>query len=159
MAQAARSSGRSDLLQGRTIGRRWLRPSPRTAPPRPISSSARARGSRFRWTEAAQIVDELANGLLSLGVRKGDGFAILGADHTRVGDLDFALALIGAIGAPIYPSSSPRDSRYVVAHSEAIGVFCEDDEQRAKVAALALEHRLTFVDLDALRRARPRLRA
>jgi long-chain acyl-CoA synthetase len=31
------------------------------------------------WDEAARAVEELAHGLLSLGVRKGDAFAILGS--------------------------------------------------------------------------------
>ena len=36
------------------------------------------------WPEAAERVDALANGLLALGVKKGDAFAILGNDQPRV---------------------------------------------------------------------------
>src|SRR5207248_8560913 len=64
---------------------------------------------------------------------------------------DFALALVGAIGAPVYANSSAKDAQYVVTHSEAIGVLCEDQGQRAKVEPLGLEHLLTFADLDDLR--------
>ena len=64
---------------------------------------------------------------------------------------DFALALVGAITAPVYASASPKDAQYVVEHSEAIGALCEDDDQRAKLDGLALAHVLTFADLDALR--------
>jgi long-chain acyl-CoA synthetase len=103
------------------------------------------------WPEAAQAVDELAHGLLALGVRKGDAFAILARTTLEWALFDFALALVGAVTAPVYASSSPKDAQYVVAHSEAIGVLCEDDEQRAKLDGLTLEHVLTFPDLDALR--------
>ena len=101
--------------------------------------------------EAALAVDELANGLLALGVRKGDAFAILASTRLEWALFDLALALIGAIGAPIYPNSSPRDCAYVVEHSEAVGILCEDDGQRQMVESLALEHVLTFGDLPELR--------
>jgi long-chain acyl-CoA synthetase len=103
------------------------------------------------WAEAAQAVDEIAHGLLALGVRKGDAFAILASTRLEWVLFDFALGLIGAVGAPIYMNSSPRDAVYVTEHSEAVGVLCEDDEQRAKLAGLQLEHVLTFADLPALR--------
>ena len=101
--------------------------------------------------EAALAVDELANGLLALGVRKGDAFAILASTRLEWALFDLALALIGAIGAPIYPNSSPRDCAYVVEHSEAVGILCEDDGQRQNVESLAVEHVLTFGDLPELR--------
>ena len=78
-------------------------------------------------------MDDLANGLLALGVRKGDAFAILGATSLEWCLFDFALGLVGAIGAPVYANSSPQDCAYVLDHSEAVGVLVEDDEQLAKV--------------------------
>ena len=151
MTQAATLEPRSDLLQGRTIGRLWLTAvSENRATPAYLVERDGA-WQEVRWAEAAQIVDELAHGLLSLGVRKGDAFATLGQTTLEWAMFDFALALIGAVGAPIYANSSARDAQYVVAHSEAIGVLCEDEEQRAKVEPLALAHTLTFADLDDLR--------
>jgi acyl-CoA synthetase (AMP-forming)/AMP-acid ligase II len=57
------------------------------------------------------------------------------SDRTRIewALIDFALGLVGAIGAPVYPTSSAADCTYIVAHSEAVGMLVEDDEQRAKV--------------------------
>jgi long-chain acyl-CoA synthetase len=103
------------------------------------------------WAEAAQAVDEIAHGLLALGVRKGDAFAILASTRLEWVLFDFALGLIGAVGAPIYMNSSPKDAVYVAEHSEAVGVLCEDEEQRATLAGLDLEHVLTFSDLPGLR--------
>jgi long-chain acyl-CoA synthetase len=107
------------------------------------------------WDEAAERVWLLANGLLSRGVRKGDAFSILARNTLDWALLDFALAHVGAVGAAIYANSSPRDVQYVLAHSEAVGVVCEDEAQRAKVDAgraelPSLEHVLTFADLPAL---------
>jgi long-chain acyl-CoA synthetase len=105
--------------------------------------------------EAARRVDDIANGLLSLGIRKGDAFAILGATSLEWCLFDFALGLIGAVGAPIYASSSPRDCAYVIRHSESVGILVEDEEQRAKVDERRgdlprLEHVIAFADLPAL---------
>src|ERR1700751_4191647 len=65
-----------------------------------------------RRREAEAAVTELANALLALG-------------------------LVGAVGAPIYASSSPRDVQYVLEHSQAVGVLVEDEEQRAKLGTFA----------------------
>ena len=85
------------------------------------------------WTpvplaEAARRVDELANGLLALGVRKGDSFGILAGTRVEWCLFDFALALVGGVTAPIYANSSPEDCRYVLSHSDAVGVLVEDDD-------------------------------
>ncbi|MGH3003658.1 MAG: AMP-dependent synthetase/ligase [Gaiellaceae bacterium] len=103
------------------------------------------------WAEAAEAVDELANGLLAAGVRKGDAFGILARTTLEWALFDFALALVGAVGAPVYASSSKGDARYVLEHSESVGVLVEDDEQRAKVETLGLSTVLAFEDLPALR--------
>ena len=96
-----------------------------------------------------------ANGLLARDVGKGDAFALLARNSLEWALLDFALARVGAVGVPIYASSSAKDVGYLLAHSEAVGVVCEDEEQLAKVEAVSgelpsLRHVLTFADLPAL---------
>jgi long-chain acyl-CoA synthetase len=104
------------------------------------------------WDEAGRAVDEIAHGLLALGIRKGDAFATLGSTRLEWVLFDFALGLIGAVGAPIYANSSPKDCAYVIEHSEAVGILCEDDAQRGKLNGIELPHVLTFDGLDDLRR-------
>ena len=104
------------------------------------------------WQEAAARVSAYAHGLLSLGLRKGDAFAILARTTAEWALFDFALGSIGVIGVPIYPNSSAKDTGYILDHSEAVGVLCEDEAQRAKVdevrdAIDRLRHVLTFADL------------
>ncbi|HKG09396.1 MAG TPA: long-chain fatty acid--CoA ligase [Gaiellaceae bacterium] len=107
------------------------------------------------WDEAATAVEELANGLLSLGLKKGDAFGIVGRTTPEWCVFDFALGSIGVIPAPVYPSSSAKDTHYVLDHSDAVGVLVEDDEQLAKVREggeiARLEHVYRFADLDDLR--------
>jgi long-chain acyl-CoA synthetase len=96
-------------------------------------------------------VDEIANGLLALGIRKGDAVGILAQTTLEWALFDYALARIGAVGAAIYANGSPADCRYVLEHSDAVGVLVEDEEQRAKVADLRLPHTISFPELDGLR--------
>ena len=107
------------------------------------------------WNEAAERVDAYANGLLALGIRKGDAFAILATTQVEWALFDFALGQVGAIGAAIYANSSPKDVGYILEHSDSVGVLCENEEQRAKVDSIRdrverLQHVLTFADLDEL---------
>jgi long-chain acyl-CoA synthetase len=107
--------------------------------------------SEVSWEEAAQAVDELANGLLARGVRKGDALGILAQTSLEWAFFDYALGLIGAVGAAIYANGSAKDCRYVLEHSDAVGVLVEDEEQRAKIADLGLAHVISFSELDDLR--------
>jgi long-chain acyl-CoA synthetase len=107
------------------------------------------------WAEADERVRAYANGFLARQVRKGDNVALLARNGLEWALLDFALARTGAVGIPIYASSSARDVGYLLAHSEAVAVVCEDAAQLAKVEAVdeelpALQHVLTYHDLDGL---------
>jgi long-chain acyl-CoA synthetase len=137
--------------RGRTIGRLW-RAAATAGRTNPAYLTEGPDGwTEVGWGEAARTVDELANGLLALGVRKGDAVGILARTTLEWALFDFALGLIGAVGAAVYANSSPRDSRYVLEHSDAVAVLVEDEEQRAKIEGAAVPHVLTFADLDALR--------
>jgi long-chain acyl-CoA synthetase len=146
-----RTEDAQPLRRTRTIARLWQ---DGIAQQRTTAAYLVQDGDEWReisWQEAAEAVDELAHGLLALGVRKGDAFAILASTRLEWALFDFALAHVGAVGAPVYMNSSAKDAAYVVRHSEAIGVLCEDETQRAKLDGLELQHVLTFADLDDLR--------
>jgi long-chain acyl-CoA synthetase len=135
----------------RTIARLWLDAVERNRPEPAYLAERDGGWEPISWPEAARAVDELAHGLLSLGIGKGDTFALFANTSLEWVLFDFALGLIGAIGAPVYMNSSTKDAQYIVEHSEAIGILCEGEEQREKVAPLRLAHILTFADLDDLR--------
>ena len=85
------------------------------------------------WEEARTAVDEIANGLLALGVGKGDAFGIIGRTTLEWVLFDYALGSIGAIGVGIYPTLPAKDCAYILDHSDAVGVLVESDAQREKV--------------------------
>ena len=111
--------------------------------------------SEVSWAEADERVRAYANGLLARGVKKGDNVALLARNDLDWALVDFALAHVGAVGIPVYASSSARDVGYLLEHSEAVAVVCEDAAQLAKVEEVradleSLEHVLTFHDLEGL---------
>jgi long-chain acyl-CoA synthetase len=136
---------------GRTIPRLWR---DAVSAPRELPAYLHEVDGDWRevsWAEAATAVAELANGLLARGIGKGDAFGILSRTRLEWTLFDFALAHVGAVTAPVYPNSAAREVSYLLEHSDAVGVLCEDDEQRAKVEALALGQTLTLADLGDLR--------
>ncbi len=144
-------------MRRRTIGALW-REGVAAGHPEPAYLTRRdGTWQPVSWAEAAERVDLLAHGLLARGVRKGDSFGIVARTTLEWALADFALALVGAVTAPVYPTSSPKDTAYVLRHSGAVGALLEDTDQRAKVDAErdslpALRDALVlgFGDLDTL---------
>src|SRR5215207_8530569 len=143
------------MAEIRTIERLWR---DAVAAGRPTPAYLIQDGQEWRplsWADAAERVESYANGLLALGVRKGDAFGFLATTRVEWALFDFALGTIGAIGAAIYANSSAKDAGYILDHSESVGVLCEDEAQRAKVESVRdeaprLRHVLTFADLEDL---------
>src|SRR5581483_7077668 len=151
-ARARTSSGLSSerVSRPRTIANLWRDAAAAGHPDPAYLFESDGEWRELARSEAVRTVDELANGLLALGVRKGDAFGLLARTSVEWALFDFALALVGAVGAPIYASSSPRDAQYVLDHSGAVGVLVEDEEQRAKLGGFR-GHVLAFPELDELR--------
>jgi long-chain acyl-CoA synthetase len=143
------------MAGGRTIGALWRNAAARASTRPPYLAEHDGTWVEVAWPEVERRVEAIANGLLALGVRKGDPFAIMASTSLEWCLFDFALGLIGAIGAPVYANSSSQDAAYVIGHSEAVGVLVEDEEQRAKVDSVrgdlpTLRHVLAFADLPDL---------
>jgi long-chain acyl-CoA synthetase len=103
------------------------------------------------WAEAAEAVDELAHGLLALGLRKGDSFAIVARTRPDWALLDLALAHVGIVPAPIYPSSTAKECAYIVKHSEAAGVLVETEADLELISEARPQHVYTLETLAELR--------
>jgi long-chain acyl-CoA synthetase len=138
----------------KTIADLWRRAESRTGTAYLVETDGEWR--EVSWEEARKGVDEIANGLLALGVGKGDAFGIVARTTLEWVLFDYALGSIGAIGVGIYPTLPAKDCAYILDHSDAVGVLVENDEQRAKIESERasmpkLQHLLTFADLDDLR--------
>jgi long-chain acyl-CoA synthetase len=88
------------------------------------------------WREAGERVDALAFALLARGVGRGDAVAVLARTRLEWVLLDWAVMKIGATVVGIYPTNTAPECAYILAHSESVIAFAEDDMQREKLASV-----------------------
>src|SRR6201987_2932741 len=106
------------------------------------------------WDEAAERVDSLVHGLLARGIRRGDRVAVLSRTRLEWILLDWAVMSIGAVVVGLYPTSSAKECEFILAHSEAVLAFAEDDEQTRKLVSIrgALPTLREIIPFDWLRK-------
>lgn len=85
------------------------------------------------WRAYGQAVEELAAGLMSLGVARGDRVAIIAANQARWHMADMAIMSAAASTVPAYPTSAAGQIGYVLRHSGSRVCFAGDRDQLAKV--------------------------
>ncbi len=85
------------------------------------------------WGQVAEEVRNLAAGLISLGVQRGDKVAIVGDNRPRLYWTMTAAQAIGAVPVPLYQDSVAEEMAYVVEHAEARFAMVEDQEQVDKL--------------------------
>jgi fatty-acyl-CoA synthase len=81
---------------------------------------------RYTWDELNRTINRVANGLLSLGVGKGDKVAVYSLNCPQYLFLIYGLAKIGAAITPINVTFKEDDIRFVVNDSGAGILFIED---------------------------------
>ena len=94
---------------------------------------------QMSYAEAGQAIDEIALGLVELGIEPGDRVCILGNTRLEWTLASFAIAAAGAVVVPIYPTNSPKECQWVAGNSGARAVICEDQEQRTKIEQIRTE--------------------
>jgi long-chain acyl-CoA synthetase len=88
------------------------------------------------YREVGTAVREIANGLMSLSLSRGDKVAILSATRVEWCLADIAGILGGFVTVPVYPSNLPDQVEYILANSQSRVVFVEDEMQWNKVAGI-----------------------
>ncbi|MHB1420158.1 MAG: AMP-binding protein, partial [Bacillota bacterium] len=81
---------------------------------------------RFTFRETDTRINRLANGLLDLGVKKGDRVAIMQTDCHQYVELDFAVARIGAVYVPLNYRLRETEIEYLVNDSGSTIFFVGD---------------------------------
>ncbi len=87
----------------------------------------------FSYAEAGQAIDEIALGLLELGIESGDRVGILSDTRLEWTLASYGISAAGAVVVPVYPTNSPRECEWVLGDSGARAVFCENAAQLSKV--------------------------
>ena len=80
-----------------------------------------------------KMTDTISQGLIGLGVGKGDRVAVVSNNCPQWNMVDFAVQQIGAILVPIYPTVRQSDFEYILNHAEPKIVFVEGSLLHNKV--------------------------
>ncbi|MGQ0678843.1 MAG: AMP-dependent synthetase/ligase [Actinomycetota bacterium] len=97
-------------------------------------------GSEWKaWTFAEFSADarNIAGGLISLGVNKGDYVGLLSTNRPEWNVTDVAILLAGAIAVPVYVTNSASQVSYILGHSECRVAIVENQHQLDKILAHA----------------------
>ncbi len=82
---------------------------------------------RFTYLEYGERVNRLSNGLLSLGVQKGDRISYLGYNCHRLLEAFYGIPQIGAVLLPLNIRLLPSDFEYIINESEPKVLFLDKD--------------------------------
>ena len=91
------------------------------------------------WSAYADHVAAAARMLAEWNIGAGDIVTILSENRCEWLYADLAAQAIGAASAGIYQTNPPHDVAYILNHSRAKILFCEDQEQLDKAIAIAAD--------------------
>jgi len=107
------------------------------------------------WSEVAEHVRHVAQGLASLGIQPGMHVAVIGENRPRLYMAMMAAQSLGAIPVPLYQDAVAQEMVYVLQDAEISVAIVEDQEQVDKMIEVreqcpALKH-VVFDDPRGLR--------
>jgi long-chain acyl-CoA synthetase len=88
------------------------------------------------WEQYWDTVQNVAHGLLALGVQPGDRVAIHSENRPEWLDTDVATVAVRAMTVGLYPTNPPSEVGYLLSHSGARVLVAEDQEQVDKALAV-----------------------
>jgi long-chain acyl-CoA synthetase len=98
----------------------------------------------YSWDQYRDIACAVGNGLLALGLQRGDVTSILSEDCKEWMFADVGNQLAGGVSNGIYPTYQPRQVKHALTDSSTRFLFVEDEEQLDKF--LEIEDSLPLVE-------------
>src|SRR3989440_4992875 len=92
--------------------------------------------TEITYGEVGDTINEIALGLVDLGIEPGDRVGILADTRLEWTLASCAISAAGGVVVPIYPTNSPKECQWVAGNSGAQAVICEDEHQRLKIDAI-----------------------
>src|SRR3954469_24909086 len=87
----------------------------------------------WTWGQMLDEVRAFSVGLEELGLKRGDTFAVIGANRPRLYWAMCAGQALGAVPVPIYADSVADEMAYVLEHAGVTGAVVENQEPVDKV--------------------------
>ncbi len=99
------------------------------------------------WRQTGEVVDEIAAGLLVLGIQPEDRVSLACTTRVEWVQCDLGVLCAGGATTTVYPTSTPEDVQHIIADSGSRFAIAENADQLAKLRAggSALE-RIVLID-------------
>ena len=116
----------------------------------PDKVSLKDRQRSFTYPETNRRVNQLANGLLSLGLTKGDKVAVLLENSIEIVEVFLATAKTGLVIVPINFRLAAADIEYIVNNSDAGAMVVHDaftetvDSVKDRLGNISADHFFLF---------------
>ena len=91
---------------------------------------------QLTYGEIGEAIDELAVGLIAIGIAPGERVCILSDTRMEWTLASYAIAAAGAVSVPIYPTSSAHECEWVAGNSGARAIVCENAAQLQKIGTV-----------------------
>src|SRR5579863_1133626 len=91
------------------------------------------------WTEAADAVSRLAQGLARLGIEPGDRVALVSENRPEWVVADLAIMTAGAVTVPAYITNTVEDNRHILGNSGARAVIVSTAALAARIIPAAAQ--------------------
>ena len=89
------------------------------------------------WQTFGERIVQAAKGLAALGFRTGDRLAILAENRPEWPIIDLACLYLGGVDVPLYLTSTPKDTTYILNDAGVTFVAVSGREQLAKVLKIS----------------------
>ncbi len=93
----------------------------------------------WTWREYCTAAEEIASGLRSLGLKKGDHIALCSETRAEFYLADMGIMMNGSVAAALYPSYPPEDLKKTIAGSDAKALFVENPKMLARLKGTAVD--------------------
>src|SRR5687767_8569241 len=131
---SAKSGSVSPVAEPKTLSELFLRSLAEFDLPDALNYKKDGEWKNISSAELVRRAENIALGLYSLGLRKGDRAAILAANSPEWILADAGCQFAGVIDVPVYTTLTPDSVRYIVDDSAARIMFLQDIETYERIA-------------------------
>ena len=120
-----------------------------------IATNVNGKMRKYSTEEYIQTTDNIAYGLLSIGVQKNDKICIISSNRPEWSLVDMGINKIGAVNAPIYPNITREEYKYIINDSGAKIIFVGSEEIYNNIKGLdaeleCLAHIFSFDEIEGV---------
>lgn len=102
-----------------------------------FAHKVRGEWKKFSTANALKIINQLSQGLLEMGIKKGDKISIISEGRPEWVFVDIACQQVGAVLVPLYPTLSTKEYKEILSEAEVKMIFVSNGTTMKSVSKAA----------------------